>query len=78
MMGRDMLLIDNFRRANCHTLMVVSNQYWNQAAYGQSSLDHRKILDLASQIKDRARSILDICQNRPGYVPWIPVSHSRK
>ena len=77
-MSRDIFLIDNFRRANCHTLMVVSNLYWNEAAYGQSCLDDRKILDLISQIKARARSILDICQNRQGYIPWVPVRHGRK
>ena len=76
-MTKEIFLIDTFRLANCHTLMVAFD-LWNDAAYGRTRLEEEKILDLVKQIRARANSILHTCQNRPGYVPWLAVKKGRK
>ena len=76
-MRKEIFLIDNFRLANCHNLMAALN-LWNNAAFGGTSLEDKKLLDLVKQIKARTTTIISICQNHPGYVPWTRIKKVRK
>ena len=76
-MSKEIFLIDNFRLANCQNLGVAL-QIWNNAAFGGKCLEDKKLLALVNQIKDRTNSILRICQNHPGYVPWKTIKNGRK
>ena len=76
-MRKEIFLIDNYRLANCHNLMAALN-LWNNAAIGGASLEDKKLLDLVKQIKARTNSIISICQNHPGYVPWTTIKKGRK
>ena len=50
----------------------------NNATFGGSSLEDKKLLDLVKQIKARTTTIISICQNHPGYVPWTRIKKVRK
>ena len=51
---------------------------WNNAAIGGTTLEDKKLLDLVKQIKARTTTIISICQNHPGYVPWTRIKKVRK
>ena len=76
-MTKTLFLIDTYRLQNCHALMLAFN-LWNETLHRSTPLKDGKILDLVKQIKASTISILDTCQSRPGYVPWMTVKRGQK
>ena len=76
-MTKTLFLIDTYRLKNCHALMLAFN-LWNETLHRGTPLKDGKILDLVKQIKASTISILDTCQSRPEYAPWMTVKRGLK
>ena len=72
MNSRDVALgtINQFKQGNCNTLITSMSHYWTGALLKQGPLDWTSIILLAQQVKDNAKSIVQVCKDQDGYVGW--------
>ena len=68
--------INGLRIIIAQKLSVALNDHWNVAAFGNTSLNYRMILQLVKVIEDCSCKIQSICQSQNP--PWIKVQGQKR